>query len=248
MPVDKNVLDVYTSGHWRCNECREYEDKKVDVVLGWRPTKTPLSDDIPIDFNCEYLVKFDDESYARALWVPATWLAGVSYSMKSNYDAKHLPSISSSEDVIPDAWLRPDIVFDVRYNDDMTRDEMRFRSQSDELEAVTKVTYALCKWQKLKYEESIAPLVGYRLTIATWETPPLENSPRWGDFKTAYDHYVRGQWIHSPNYRGQKSPYADPSKSEDVIQAEFGQRMEKKDQPAWVQGGDMFDYQLEGMK
>jgi len=33
-----------------------------------------------------------------------------------------------------------------------------------------------------------------------------------------------------------------------VIQAEFGKRMEKKDQPEWVEGGKMFDYQLEGMK
>ena len=84
--------------------------------------------------------------------------------------------------------------------------------------------------------------------IATWETPPSEDSPRWGYFKTAYEEYVRGQWIHSPNYRGKKSPYADLSKPEDVIQAEFGKRMEKKDQPEWVEGGKMFDYQLEGMK
>jgi hypothetical protein len=75
--------------------------------------------------------------------------------MKSNYDGKILPSISSSEDVIPDAWLRPDIVFDVRYNDDIPPAAMTFRSQQDELDAVTKVTSALCKWQKLKYEESI---------------------------------------------------------------------------------------------
>ena len=154
MQIDEDILEVYTSGHWRCNECREYEGKKVDVVLGWRPTESPLSNNVPIDFNCEYLVKFVDESYARALWVPATWLAGVSNSMKSNYDVKNLPSISSSEDVIPDAWLRPDIVFDVRYNDDIPP-AMTFRSQQDELDAVTKVTSALCKWQKLKYEESI---------------------------------------------------------------------------------------------
>src|SRR5277367_2894746 len=201
MQTDTDILEAYTSGHWRCNECREYEDKKVDVVLGWRPTEAPLSDDVPVDFNCEYLIKFEDESYARALWVPATWLAGVSYSMKSNYDAKNLPSISSSEDVIPDAWLRPDIVFDVRYNDDVARAAMTFRSQQDELDAITKVTSALCKWQKLKYEESIPP-TPYRkreLMVATWETPPSEDSPRWEYFKAAYEEYVRGQWTHSPN-------------------------------------------------
>jgi len=50
-----------------------------------------------------------------------------------------------------------------------------------------------------------------------------------------------------PNHRGKKIPYADPSKAEDVVQAEFG-RLEKKEQPEWVEGGKMFDYQLEGMK
>jgi hypothetical protein len=50
-----------------------------------------------------------------------------------------------------------------------------------------------------------------------------------------------------PNYRG-KIPYANLNKSEDVIQAEFGHILEKKEQPEWIQGGKMFDYQLEGMK
>jgi hypothetical protein len=47
---------------------------------------------------------------------------------------------------------------------------------------------------------------------------------------------------------GKKNPYADPEKAEDVIQAEFGHRLEKKEQPEWIEGGKMFDYQLEGMK
>jgi hypothetical protein len=86
------------------------------------------------------------------------------------------------------------------------------------------------------------------LTIATWETPPLEDSPHYPDFKAAYEEYVRGHWTHVPNYRGKKLPYANLSKSEDIIQAEFGHRLEKKEQPEWVQGGTLFDYQLEGMK
>ena len=83
---------------------------------------------------------------------------------------------------------------------------------------------------------------------ATWETPPKEDSPYWPDFKAAYDEYVRGNWIHMPNYRRTKIPYANTSKSEDVIQAEFGHRLEKKEQPEYIEGGKMFEYQLEGMK
>jgi hypothetical protein len=86
------------------------------------------------------------------------------------------------------------------------------------------------------------------LIKATWEIPPTENDQRIADFKAAYEEYVRGNWVHIPNHRGKKSPYADLSKDEDMIQAEFGHRLEKKEQPVWIEGGNMFDYQLEGMK
>lgn len=86
------------------------------------------------------------------------------------------------------------------------------------------------------------------LMVATWDAIPEQGSERYSDFKAAYEEYVRGHWTHSPPYRGQKSPYADTSKSEDVIQAEFGHRLEKKTQPEWMEGGAMFDYQIEGMK
>ena len=143
--------DANTSDYWRCTECCQYEEKKVDIVLGWRQTNN--FPDVP-ELNREYLIKFEDESYARALWVPATWLSGISFTMKSNFDAKQIPSIESSKDVIPEAWLHVDIIFDVVYGNNISRSGMRFRNQSDELRALSKITSALCKWQKLKYEES----------------------------------------------------------------------------------------------
>ena len=90
--------------------------------------------------------------------------------------------------------------------------------------------------------------LGFLIDVATWENPPPESSSRWPDFKASYEEYVRGHWVHMPNYRGKRLPYADLSKSEDVIQAEFGRRLELKEQPEWIEGGSMFDYQLEGMK
>jgi hypothetical protein len=89
---------------------------------------------------------------------------------------------------------------------------------------------------------------GILIFLATWEDQPTQDSLRWPDFKAAYEEYVRGHWTHTPNYRGKKVPYANPSKAEDVVQAEFGHRLEKKEQPTWIEGGKMFDYQIEGMK
>jgi chromodomain-helicase-DNA-binding protein 4 len=147
-------IEAYTAEQWTCNECRQYNQKKVEVVLGWRTT----DDTSDSDFSREYLVKFEDESYACALWVSATWLSGVAFMMKSKFDSRRLPAIQSPQDVIPDAWLRPDIIFDVQY-DELSRDQMEFRKQSDELDAISKATSALCKWQKLKYEESNSPFI-----------------------------------------------------------------------------------------
>jgi chromodomain-helicase-DNA-binding protein 4 len=256
--VDADPLEVYTTPYWRCNECRDFGGKKVDVILGWRPLLSPPQSDVS-DFSREYLVKFEAESYARVVWVPATWLAGVAFMMKSNFDGKEYPAIVSSTDVVLDSWLRADIVFTVVYEDDIWRERKAFRSVQEEIEAISQVTSALCKWQKLTYEECMPPpqtpvfdvfalKMGLTWGPATWETPPKEDSPYWPDFKAAYEEHVRGNWIHYPNYRGKKIPYANPSKSEDVIQAEFGHRLEKKEQPEYIQGGKMFDYQLEGMK
>jgi PHD/FYVE-zinc-finger like domain len=241
--------DALASLQWRCDDCTHYSEKKVEKVLGWRPIADPLysTKDPPEDFLREYLIKFENDSYARALWVPGTWLAGVAFVMKRNFDAEELRQIKAPEDVIPEKWLRADIVFDVRYEGDLTRDQMNFRTQEDELAALSKVTQALCKYQQLRYEECTCLSYNF-LIIATWDAPPAQDSPRFSDFKASYEEHVRGNWTHSPQYRGKKSPYADPSKSEDVIQAEFGHRLEKKTQPEWMEGGEMFDYQLEGMK
>jgi hypothetical protein len=154
MQIDSDPLQVYTTPHWRCNECRTYDGKKVDVILGWRPLPQISDHD---DFLREYLVKFEAESYARVQWVPATWLAGVSFLMKSKFDAKELFAIESAKDVVLDSWLRADIVFDVAYEDDKGRESMAFRSLEEEMEAISQVTSALCKWQKLTYEECSHP-------------------------------------------------------------------------------------------
>ena len=153
-PSQDEVIKCYTEGHWKCAECRRYHNKKVEVILGWRPTQSTLSQ-VPDDFKKEYLVKFEDQSYHRVLWVPATWLSGVSFAMKQNFDQKELSAIESSTDVVSELWLRVDMIFDVEYEDGISRQEMKFRSHGEELKALSKVTRALCKWQQLKYEDSI---------------------------------------------------------------------------------------------
>ena len=144
----------YIAEIWKCKDCHNAGGRKVEVILGWRQVDgSHLPDGSPEDFKREYLIKFEDESYARVIWVPGTWLSGVAFSMKRNFDTKKNPTVESAEEVVPEAWLHTDLIFDVRYENDMTREDMRFKSQTEELEAVTQVTWALCKWQNLDYEK-----------------------------------------------------------------------------------------------
>jgi hypothetical protein len=165
-PNDLTEQETLSSRQWRCTQCTQYMDKKVEKVLGWRLIASPSysADDVPNDFLREYLIKFENDSYSCVLWVPGTWLSGTAFAMKRNFDAEQLASIKSSEDVIPDTWLRADIIFDVRYEGDLSRDQMHFRTQDEELTALSKVTEALCKFQQLRYEECTALIIWFLIS------------------------------------------------------------------------------------
>jgi hypothetical protein len=151
---EEQLINLYTEEYWQCNECREHEGQKVEIVLGWRNTSSlSFPESVPDTFFREYLIKFTEESYTRARWVPATWLAGVSFALKRNFDAKLQTAIKDSKDVILDDWLQSDIIFDVVYNENNTREKMNFASQKEELNAIANVSNAFCKWKKLAYEE-----------------------------------------------------------------------------------------------
>jgi hypothetical protein len=165
-PNDLTEEETLSSRQWRCTQCTQYMDKKVEKVLGWRLIATPSysADDVPTDFLREYLIKFENDPYSCVLWVPGTWLSGTAFAMKRHFDAEQPASIKSSEDVIPEPWLRADIIFDVRYEGDLSRDQMHFRTQDEELTALSKVTEALCKFQQLRYEECTALIIWFLIS------------------------------------------------------------------------------------
>jgi PHD/FYVE-zinc-finger like domain len=155
-PSPADILQTYTSNSWKCLDCYRYSANKVTLILAHRVHPSP-SPTAPPDFSTAYLVKFEDKSFARTAWVTGPWLAGVAPSMKKNYDAKGLMPATSATEVIPEAWLRADMVLAVRYDDDVSREGMRFRGRQVEMDALPRVTSAFIKWQKLTYEECSSP-------------------------------------------------------------------------------------------
>ncbi|KAG5513432.1 hypothetical protein PMAC_001496 [Pneumocystis sp. 'macacae'] len=224
-------INNYTQD-WTCNECIKYP-YYIDKVLGWRISSATDSININIDqkdpdysdWYREYLVKFRTQSYLRVTWVSGLWLSGIS-KIKNYFDLQENISIQTIEDVVPEDYCTIDIIFDVVYNNGQSRIQRIFKSKEEEIEAINTVNQVLCKWKGLEY------------TDVTWEKVPQYNSSRWDAFKNAYLEFVESQYIHSHNRNIKLSkimknvPFAD---------------LEIKNQPKYIQGGKLMEYQKEGL-
>jgi chromodomain-helicase-DNA-binding protein 4 len=78
-------------------------------------------------------------------------------------------------------------------------------------------------------------------SLVAWEEPPTRDSgPLWDAFERAYANYVEGFFTHVPTHL--------KAKNEEARSKDFGEDLELKDQPEYLSGGEMMDYQKEGMK
>ncbi|KAF4550351.1 Chromatin remodeling factor mit1-like protein [Elsinoe fawcettii] len=223
---------VEYSKDWRCQEC-ETAPAKVKGLIAWKPVEednydpTKTIEEINEDDKV-YLVKWEGLSYFKASWMPGPWVWGVTAGMMRKSFAKRdearVPKMTT-EDAIPEEYLRTDIVLDVKYTSIVD-----VKGEEIDKARIREVKQALIKFKGLTYEESV------------WETPPLpEDEERWTDFVTAYNDYVMGQYIHLPK--------AQPLKSrlEKVRSKDFATELEKKKQPEILVGGELMKYQLEGL-
>ncbi|KAG4300599.1 hypothetical protein PCK1_003028 [Pneumocystis canis] len=230
---EKPQIEDYIQ-NWTCNECIKYP-YHIDKILGWRIS----SDNRPIDITVgenhidyaewyrEYLIKFKTQSYLRVTWVSGLWLSGIS-RIKNYFDLQENISIQTIEDVVPEDYCTVDIVFDVIYNDGQSRNQKLFRNKEEEIDAIDTVNKALCKWKGLEYND----------VTVTWEKVPKYNSPRWDAFKNAYIKFVESQYIHSLD--------RDVKLSIIMKNIPFSE-LEIKDQPVYIQGGQLMEYQKEGL-
>ena len=117
-----------------------------------------------------------------------------------------------------------EIIFDVKYN------KYRPKSEKSDKSHITDVEEVLVKFQGLGYDEAV------------WEdTPTPDDGDLWSDFVAAYNEYLAGKYFKQEtaavlkervnNFRGQN----------------FAQKIELKDQPSALVGGQIMDYQKDGM-
>ena len=229
--IAQKRFDMYHRS-WICKDCVENQ-QSVDTLVAWRPINqdsyvpgTTL--DKMQESQKEYLVKWQKQSYLRCTWMPGTWIWGVVSGVSRNAFGKRsenqLPRMTT-KDAIPEEYHRIDIVFDVRYTS-----VVRNSSEGIDLARAKEVDTAFVKFKGLGYEDAI------------WEKPPVyADRERFLDFKEAYDDYVRKKYMSIP-------PQSTLRRTlEKVRQMDFETKLIRKAQPTNMTGGQVMQYQLEGL-
>lgn len=232
---EQEVADLrfdYYSRSWTCKDCIEH-NSQIDTLVAWRPSDLekyiPGSTlDMIEESQKEYLIKWKAQSHFRTIWMPGAWLWGVAAaSMRAAFMKKpenQMPKMTT-EDAIPEDWLRVDIVFDVVYTSVVTN-----RTKEIDFARAKEVDSAYVKYKGLGYEDAI------------WEKPPsYEDKERWADFESAYDDWVTKHYVHTP------PQWTLRRHLQTVRSKNFEQTLVKTAQPTTVTGGQLMDYQVEGM-
>ena len=217
---------------WLCNDCKS-APAEIDALVAWRPRNmtTYILGQSVNDLHegqKEYLVKWKDLSYFKCVWMSGAWVWGVTLPSMRNAFAKRdemrQPKLST-EDAIPEEYLRVDIVFDVEYTN-----VVKERTESIDKARVKEVQQALIKFKGLDYEDVV------------WEEPPNPNeSARWADFQSAYNDWATARYIHIPKQLPLDG-YISKLRSQN-----FEKTVMMEKQPANLTGGKLMAYQMEGL-
>lgn len=217
---------------WRCRECTN-APAKVAGLIAWKPIDPDTYivgatvEEVDEDDKA-YLIKWDSLSYLHAQWMPGAWTWGMTApgtrkSFAKKFDGNNVP-VMRADDAIPEDFMRIDIVLDVRFTS-----IVETRSEEIDKARIREVDKALLKYKGLGYEDVV------------WDrVPKPEDGDRWVDFVSAYENWVRGRHIHVPK------PAPLKSRLEKVRLVDFN-KLEKKQQPEGLVGGELMRYQIKGV-
>ena len=230
--VAESRFDEY-SQDWQCKDCVDAPGE-VETLVAWRPTNIDRYEpghtvDVMEEDAKEYLVKWKKLSYFKVRWMPGAWVWAVAAPMTLKAFAKkdnmnNLPKMSVKE-AVPEDYLCVDIVFDVEYTNIVNASSERVA-----IARIKEIKRAFVKFKGLGYED-----------VVWMEPPSSEDAERWTDFKVAYEDWVTGSYIHLPA----KSTLNAHLKK--IRAQNFGSELAMKSQPASLTGGELMEYQMEGL-
>ncbi|KAL9623846.1 MAG: hypothetical protein Q9160_001838 [Pyrenula sp. 1 TL-2023] len=217
---------------WLCKDCHA-EKSEIDTLVAWRPSDEAsyipgVTNDMMSESDKQYLIKWKRQSHFHTTWMPGSWVWGVAASsMRAAFMKKEENSLPkmTTEDAVPEAYLRVDIVFDVHYSSIVSN-----RSLDIDHARIREVTEVYVKFKGLGYEDAL------------WEKPPSpSDNARWADFKIAYEDWCLMHYVHVPN-RSRLQKHLSATREKD-----FETQLLKDKQPSIMNGGELMDYQIEGM-
>ncbi|ORZ21964.1 P-loop containing nucleoside triphosphate hydrolase protein, partial [Lobosporangium transversale] len=176
----------------------------------------------PPNTTRELLVKWKNMSYRKVAWVPSYWVSQVVAPAKMKSFWKKVQGPSEISDVVQPEWTQVEKVLDVVFDAD-------YNGRGDNMDALDHIQSVFVKWRGLDYDQ------------ATWDEPDEPDSPHYATFKQAFKEWVAAQKIDIPARakKGRSGPQPRPSN-----QAPFE---ELKEQPAYISGGTLKDYQMDGL-
>ncbi|PTB57710.1 hypothetical protein M431DRAFT_77087 [Trichoderma harzianum CBS 226.95] len=214
---------------WRCNDCSSIRSK-IHRLVAWRPVAQqnplPAYGDISEDER-EYLIKWQDTSFAHCSWASGAWVFGVSAgNMRSSFAKRVLEQDLlklTSEEAIPDEYITPDIIFNVKFDGPGALG----KTKAEDLANISRVKKILVKFHGLGYDDVV------------WDTPPTADKPRlYKAFVEAYREYIEGKHFQNDSQ----------NKMRERIKLYKNTKFAEVDtQPAGLTRGKLMGYQIEGL-
>ncbi|KAJ5169695.1 SNF2-related protein [Penicillium coprophilum] len=228
---DKDCADMDLDS-WQCNDCSESPSgaNPIHVIVAWRPKNSevkvvPQLVEMLPEIDKEYLIKWNNKSYFRVTWLTGDWVwsKAPASQMKSflKSDRSTKPIMTTAE-AVPEDNLRVDIIFDVEYHDEP-------ESQDDRANGDL-VKRAYVKYKGLPYEDSV------------WEDPPSRtDTTRWEDFQVALFDRVLRENIQPPRAKDLQTRLSNARTKT------FDESLMLSAQPGLVVGGELMEYQMDGV-
>lgn len=217
----------------QCKDCDMMTDDeaKVDKLVAWRPIEgvvfngeEDLIEDLREDQRV-YLVKWVDQSYLHCTWQSGAWVYGVcSAAMRKAFARNQEGPKYTTEEAIPEDWLRMEIVLDVKW-----KGKFKPKGEDHGKTNISKVHSVLAKFSELTYDDAV------------WDDPPQKTEgARYDAYQAAFHEYLRGAFFTNVSKSEMDSRLAK------FRTLDFADDVEMKVQPAELAGGKLMKYQLDG--
>ncbi|KAF9197606.1 hypothetical protein BGZ49_001880, partial [Haplosporangium sp. Z 27] len=253
--LDRAQIVKYYRKDWKCHQCLEW-DRELDQILAFRDVPIRKADSSTVDGDTEMtsaestkpeeaissestakdssafpqapntmrelLIKWKNMSYRKVTWVPSYWVSQVVSPVKiKSFWRKTLGPLEVSDVVLPQ-WTQVEKILDVVFDADYSGTE-------DDMDALDHIQSVFVKWKGLEYDQ------------ATWDEPDEPDSPDYATFKQAFKDWVAAQKIEIPA-RAKKGRSGLQPRPPNQLPFE-----ELKEQPSYIAGGTLKDYQMDGL-